>query len=71
MGIGGAAVYSLVLMGVCELLQLGSCASRLLRWVGREILDGAALHGASLHGTPHALDPSSSSGSKSEPSVSE
>jgi len=56
MGIGGAAVYSLVLMVVRELFQLGSCASRVLRSIGRETLDGTAQYGANLHAMPQVLD---------------
>jgi hypothetical protein len=57
MGIGGAALYSLVLMVDRKLSQLGSCAGRALPWIGRAIIDGAAQHGASLYAMPHALDP--------------
>ena len=57
MGIGGAALYSLVLMVDRKLSQLGSCADRALRWIGREIIDGAAQYGASFYAMPHASDP--------------
>jgi hypothetical protein len=57
MGIGGAALYSLVLMIDRKLSQLDSCAGRALRWIGREIIDGAAQHGESLYAMPRALDP--------------
>ena len=57
MGIGGAALYSLVLMIGRKLSQLDSCAGRALRWIGREIIDGAAQHVESLYAMPRALDP--------------
>ena len=56
MGIGGAIIYSLAQIGVRALRQSGSHAGRMMRWVGREILDGAARHGTSLDGMPPALD---------------
>ena len=58
MGIGGATLYSLTLLLGRALAPL---ASRILVWVGRQIVDGAAQYGAGLHGLPHALDPSSGS----------
>ena len=57
MGIGGATAYSLVLIVIREQLRLGSCAGRALRWIGREIIDGAAQYGASFYAMPHASDP--------------
>ena len=58
MGIGGAAVYSLGLMIVRALPKLGARVARVLRWIGREALTGAAQYGANLHGLPpHAFDP--------------
>ena len=57
MGIGGAALYSLVLMIDRKLSQLDSCAGHALRWIGREIIDGAAQYGASFYAMPHASDP--------------
>jgi len=56
MGIGGAAVYSLVLMVIRELFQLRSCASRVLRSIRLETLDGTAKYGANLYAMPQVLD---------------
>jgi hypothetical protein len=48
MGIGGAVLYSLTYMAVGGLGSVGALLLRLLRWVGRALLDGAALQGASM-----------------------
>jgi len=57
MGIGGAALYSLAFMAIRALLRGGAFAVRSLRWLGREFLDGAAVHGASVAGIPLFPDP--------------
>jgi len=52
MGIAGAALYSLALIGARELAQVSSRANRALRWAWHVLLDGAALFGASLFAMP-------------------
>ena len=54
MGIAGAALYSLVLMAVRELRELGLRARHLLRSCGHEFFAGGALYGASFYEMPHA-----------------
>ena len=57
MGIGGAVLYSLVFMAVRALRHGGALAVRSLSWLGREFLDGAALHGAAVAGVQLFPDP--------------
>jgi len=60
MGIAGAVLYSLVLIGVRELAPLSSRANRALRWVWHVPLNSVARYGAShfamLRGKSGELD---------------
>jgi len=53
MGIAGAALYRLAIIGARELAQVPSRANRALRWAWHLLLDGAAHYGASLFAMPH------------------
>jgi hypothetical protein len=52
MGIAGAALYSLALIGARELARFPSRANVALRWAWQSILEGAAQYGASLYAIP-------------------
>jgi len=52
MGIAGAALYSLALIGARELARFPPRANVALRWVWQSILEGAAQYGASLYAIP-------------------
>jgi hypothetical protein len=57
MGIGGGMLYSFLFMTVRQLSRSGSIAMRVLRWIGRALLDGAVLYGMSLAGPQLFHDP--------------
>jgi hypothetical protein len=56
MGIAGAALYSLALIGARELLGFPSRANGALRWAWQSVLDGAAQYGASHYAMPPPKD---------------
>ena len=49
MGISGAVIYGLIVMGIREIAVA-------LRWAWRVYRDGVALYGASYYGIPHVTD---------------
>jgi hypothetical protein len=57
MGVGGGMLYSFVFMTVRQLARGESIAMRVLRWIGRALLDGAVLYGMSLAGPQLFHDP--------------
>ena len=57
MGIGGAVLYSLAFMAVRTVRRGSALGALSLRWLGRALLDGAALYGASVAGVQLFPDP--------------